>query len=153
MADEITDFVIVKDYGFLAGKQYLPREIAAICYDNGFRLRRLVMAVQIALAESEGWDRAQHVYENAEGQVIYADRGMWQFHSKWHAEVTDECAFDPYCAVKHLYRVSDGGRSWGQWSSFASGAYKYQRQKAIKGVINFYWLRFHKRIPFFDNLT
>lgn len=146
------DNKVVRDYGVLEGKQYLPREIAAFAYDAGFRLRRLVLAVQIALAESVGWDQAKHIYENANGERVAVDRGMWQLHSFWHKEVTDDCAYNPACAAKAVYKISNRGKSWGQWSSFTGESYKIFRTKAIRGVINFYWARFHKKIPYFNNL-
>lgn len=147
------DKKIVKDYGKLEGHYYFPREIAAFAYDAGFRLNRLVMAVTIALAESDGYAHARHIYENAEGEIVDTDRGMWQLHSHWHAEVDDKCAYDPACAAKQVYRITEGGRQWGQWASFQSNIYKNYRQKAIKGVINFYYFRFkNKHVPYFINL-
>lgn len=146
------DTNVVRDYGKLEGHRYKPREIAAFAYDAGFRLRRLVMAVQIALAESAGYDHAQHLYVNKEGQMVYVDRGMWQLHSKWHAEVTDICAYNPACAAKAVHRITNGGRNWGQWSSFTNESYKGLRRLAVQGVINFYWQRFHKKVPFFKTL-
>ena len=144
---------IVRDYGKLEGHRYHPREIAGFAYDAGFRLRKLVMAVQIALAESAGYDQAKHFYDNAEGDHIYVDRGMWQLHSKWHAEVTDQCAYNPACAAKAVYKITDGGTSWKQWASFTNESYKSLRMMAARGVINFYWQRFHQKVPYFKQFT
>lgn len=138
---------IVKDYGILEGHQLFPREIAAFAYDAGFRLNRLVMAVTIALAESNGYRHARHVYVDKNDEIIYTDRGIWQLHSYWHSEVNNKCAYDPACAAKQIYRITDGGRKWGQWASFTSGVYKNYRKKAIKAVINFYYYRWHKKTP------
>lgn len=152
MTEPITDTKIVKHYGKLEGHQFFPREVASFAFDAGFRLRRLVMAVTIALAESAGYKHARHMYFNAEGQIVYTDRGMWQLHSFWHAEVSDECAYDPACAAKEVYRITDGGRKWGQWSSFTSDVYKNYRKKAIKGIINMYYYRWRQKPLFFDEL-
>jgi len=144
---------IVKDYGIIEGHQNFPREIAAFAYDAGFRLNRLVMAVTIALAESNGYRHARHVYVDDKNNVLYTDRGMWQLHSYWHAEVSDKCAYDPSCAAKEVFRITKGGREWGQWASFTSDVYKNYRQRAIKGVINFYYYRWHrKNVSYFQGL-
>lgn len=144
--------IIVKHYGELKGHQWFPREIASICYDAGFRLNRLVMAVTIALAESQGYDHAHHMYFNKAGEIVYEDRGMWELHSYWHKEVSDECAYNPACAAKEVYRITKGGREWGQWASFTSDVYKNYRQKAIKGVINMYYYRWRQKPSYFFNL-
>lgn len=148
----LTDGKIVKDYGLLEGHYYFPREIASFAFDAGFRLRKLVMAVTIALAESDGYGHARHLYVNAEGQTVATDRGMWQLHSFWHKEVSDECAYDPACAAKQVYRITKGGIEWGQWASYESKIYKNYKQKAIKGVINMYYFRWRQKPIFFEEL-
>jgi len=145
------DTVIVKHYGKLDGHYFFPREIAAFAYDAGFRLNRLIMAVTIALAESNGYDHAHHDYYNAEGQIVYSDRGMRQLHSYWHKEVSDKCAYDPACAAKEVFRITKGGTEWGQWASFTSDIYKNYRQKAIKGVANMYYYRWRQKPSYFLN--
>lgn len=144
--------VIVKHYGKLEGHQYFPREIAAFAHAAGFRLNRLVMAVTIALAESQGYAHARHMYFNDKDEIVYTDRGAWQLHSYWHGEVSDECAYNPKCAAVQVYRITKGGREWGQWSSFKSDVYKNYRAKAIKGVINFYAFHFRQKVPYFEQL-
>lgn len=146
------DTKIVKHYGKLEGHQFFPREVAAFAYGAGFRLNRLVMAVTIALAESAGYAHARHMYFNVADEIVDTDRGMWQLHSKWHAEVSDVCAYNPKCAASEVFRITKGGTEWGQWSSYQSDVYKDYRVKAIKGVINFYAYHFHKKIPYFENL-
>lgn len=143
------DTKIVKHYGKLDGHYYFPREVAAFAYDAGFRLNRLIMATTIALAESNGYDRAHHDYYNAAGEIVYSDRGMWQLHSYWHREVSDECAYNPACAAKEVFRITKGGTEWGQWSSFTSDVYKNYRLKATKGVVNMYYYRWRQKPQWF----
>lgn len=143
------DKKIVKHYGKLEGHQYFPREIASFAFDAGFRLNRLIMAVTIALAESAGYAHARHMYFNAAGEIVYTDRGMWQLHSYWHREVTDECAYNPSCAAKEVYRITNGGREWGQWASFTSDVYKNYRLKATRGVVNMYYYRWRQKPKWF----
>lgn len=145
------DKKIVKHYGKLEGHQYFPREIASFAFDAGFRLNRLIMAVTIALAESAGYAHARHMYFNAAGEIVYTDRGMWQLHSYWHREVSDKCAYNPPCAAKEVYRITNGGREWGQWASFTSDVYKNYRLKATKGVVNMYYYRWRQKPPWFIN--
>lgn len=52
------------------------------------------------------------------------DRGLWQINSYWHAEVSDECAYDPVCATKEAFRISSGGTDYGAWSAFKNGSYQ-----------------------------
>lgn len=52
------------------------------------------------------------------------DRGWWQWNSKWHPEVSDEEADDPFASARHLFRVTNGGKDWNQWSTFKNGRYK-----------------------------
>lgn len=94
-----------------------PQQIASAAYAAGFRGDGLVWAVAVAEAESGGDTTARN--RNTDGSV---DRGLWQFNSRWHPEVTDAMADDPGQAAKAAYRVSAGGRSWGQWSTYGNGA-------------------------------
>ena len=40
------------------------------------------------------------------------------------SEVSDRCAFDVRCNAEEAYRISKGGRDWGQWSTWHNGAYR-----------------------------
>lgn len=98
-----------------------PAEIAAICRAEGFTGLGLTTAVAIVLAESGG------------DTLIIGDidvpgpgdrsRGMWQFNSAGHPEVSPVCAFDPVCSTREAYRVSGGGQFWTQWSTYNAGTY------------------------------
>ena len=43
------------------------------------------------------------------------DRGLWQFNSKWHPEVSDAEAFNWELSTNHAYRISNGGVDFSQW--------------------------------------
>ena len=110
---------------------YTPNKISlsqAITYakNAGFSGDSLVNIVSIALAES-GLDANAQNCNNPGGSC---DRGIVQVNSHWHPEVTDQCAYDPACAFKAAYSISDNGQTFTPWTTFTSGAY----QKFTAGV-------------------
>ena len=86
----------------------------------GFTGEGLKMAVAIGLAEGSRTG-ARNVNKDKYKSV---DRGWWQWNSKWHPEVSDEEADDPYASAKHVYRVTGGGKDWSPWSTYKGGQYK-----------------------------
>jgi len=78
-------------------------------------------AVAVAWHESRGDPQATNSVGNTPAGSV--DRGMWQFNSHWHPEVTDTCAFDPACstAAAHALWLKSG---WSPWSAYSSGAYR-----------------------------
>lgn len=95
----------------------------------GFTGTALVNAVAIAMAES-GLDTNS---ANTTTSGIGIDRGIVKFNSVFHPEVSDACAYDPACAFKEFYRVSQGGTNFCQWCTYnancahpcnANGPYK-----------------------------
>jgi hypothetical protein len=59
---------------------------------------------------------------NVDGSI---DRGLCQFNSKSHPEVSDDDAYDPAKACVAMRRVYvAGGKSFGPWVAFASGAFR-----------------------------
>lgn len=94
-----------------------PREIAGFAAGAGFKGVGLVRAVAVALAESGGKTNARNV--NGDGTV---DRGLMQFNSKWHPEVSDAEADNPAAAMKAAYRVSNHGKDWSQWATWPGAA-------------------------------
>lgn len=96
-----------------------PRQIAGFAQGAGFRGRGLVRAVAVALAESGGKTNARNT--NSDGTT---DRGLLQFNSKWHPEVTDAEADNPAAAMAAAFRVSKHGEDWSQWATWpvAAGA-------------------------------
>ena len=112
-----------------------PIDIAAELVKNGI-IKASNRAIFIAVigAETAGsYDETiQHVNEGgtAPGSI---DRGLLAFNSKWHPEVSDECAYDGVCAIKEgvrLYR--EQGNSWAAWNTYKNGAYeKYLREARV----------------------
>lgn len=79
------------------------------------------VAMAIILAESGGDPQATNTEGNTPPST---DRGLWQFNSYYHDEVTDACAFDLTCATQAAYNVSDGGTNWSQWAAYRAGTYQ-----------------------------
>lgn len=98
-----------------------PQQIANLDYQAGFRGRDLTTAVEIAEAESGGNPRGYNTAGNSAG----ADRGLYQINNYYHAEVSDQCAYDPLCATQAAFRIySQSGDSFRQWSSYENGSYQ-----------------------------
>jgi hypothetical protein len=96
----------------------------------GFEGRGLVVAVAIGLAES-GCNELARGYNGATRGCPWGsvDRGMWQINSCYHAEVTDDCAYQADCNATASYRISAGGTDFRQWSTYRNGRYRaYLRQ-------------------------
>lgn len=96
----------------------------------GFAGRGLVVAVAIGLAESN-CNRFARGYNGATPGCPWGsvDRGMWQINSCYHAEVTDDCAYQADCNATASYRISAGGTDFRPWATYRSGRYRaYLRQ-------------------------
>ncbi|MFJ8188081.1 hypothetical protein [Streptomyces sp. NPDC096105] len=105
-----------------------PEEIARVAYDAGFKDRTtLSRAVAVALAESGGRINAVNKSGNTPPS---RDRGLWQINDYWHKEVSDAEAFNPVQAAKHVYRISNGGKSWSQWTTWTNGSAATQMGRA-----------------------
>lgn len=96
-----------------------PKQAVAILLDAGFPPQGAITMAAIGWAESRLRPDARGV--NDDGSV---DRGWLQINDRWHAEVSDACAYDPACAAKEALRISNGGTSFSPWSTFNSGAYR-----------------------------
>jgi len=99
-----------------------PLQIASILYSEGFTGEGLVNGIAIVLAESNGNTKALGD-TSLPDYPGHSSRGMWQIFSYSHGEVSDECAFDPFCSTKEAFRISRGGTYYGEWSTFSGGAY------------------------------
>ncbi len=93
-------------------------ELRALTRELGFAKPKVAAA--IAMAESAGDPSA--VGKNRKPRSF--DRGLFQINSRWHAEVSDRCAYDAQCNAREALRISDGGRNWRQWSTWHNEAYK-----------------------------
>ena len=85
----------------------------------GFTGNGLTTIVAIATCESGLNPSATNTVGNTpQGSM---DRGILQFNSYWHRDVTDQCAFNPQCAFQQAYRVSQGGTNFSQWETYKNG--------------------------------
>ena len=99
-------------------EQLSLRQLRRLTRDVGFKSPKVAAA--IAMAESSGDPLAVGINRKPRSR----DRGLFQINSRWHPEVSDRCAFDVRCNAEEAYRISDGGRDWGAWSTWHNGAYK-----------------------------
>lgn len=86
----------------------------------GFSGEGLRLGLAVGLAEGSGPGKRNTNTDKYKS----VDRGWWQWNDHWHPEVSDEEADDVYASAKHLYRVTNGGKDWNQWSTFKNGSYK-----------------------------
>src|SRR6266567_1800223 len=82
----------------------------------GFTGMGLINAVAIAMAES-GLN-GNSINDTTSG--IGLDRGIVKFNSVFHRDVPDSCAFNPACAFKEFYRVSNQGTNFCEWCTYAA---------------------------------
>lgn len=93
---------------------------------------RVALAIAVARAESSFRPRITNTVGNARG----IDRGLWQFNSYWHPEVSAACAFSPSCAARAMKRVSRSGTRWREWWTWLNGKHVpyMSRSRAAAGV-------------------
>lgn len=94
----------------------------ALSYAAGAGFTGNSQRIIVAIAQAESSLNTHAINVNADAQHS-VDRGILQINNFWHKEVTDACAFDPACAFKQGYRISNGGRDFGAWNTYTSGAY------------------------------
>jgi hypothetical protein len=118
------------------GPHLLPRQIAKLCYAAGWiDADRLLIAISVCLAESNGYSAARHV--NDDGSI---DRGLWQINDRAHPTVSDAEADDPVKATLYAREVYEShSNTFAAWSAFTNGAYKGPRAMgyAFDAVANF----------------
>lgn len=105
---------------------------AAVLIRAGFRGERAVKMLAIATAES-GRDTAK---SNTQGNTPPGsrDRGWLMINDYWHKEVSNSCAFSAKCSAKEAFRISGGGRNFGQWRVYTSGAWRVHEPAARSAV-------------------
>lgn len=98
-------------------------EIAILVTNVAFQEKDV--AFGIILAESGGNTKARNIVQ-APGKPwhLSVDRGIFQFNSYWHPEVTDEMADDPLIAAMCAAWISKGGTSWSAWSTYNHGSHE-----------------------------
>lgn len=97
--------------------------IAQLALKAGVPKQNVAVAVAVCLAESTGFPGAVNNSNSGESAGS-RDRGLWQINSKWHPEVSDQCAFDPECNARAMAKISKGGTAWGAWAAYNNGSYR-----------------------------
>lgn len=108
-------------------KELSFEEIIRLAQAAGVPISELATCAAIAAAESGR--RPDNVGVNGDGS---RDRGLWQINSKAHPNVSDACAFDPTCAAKAMYEISNKGTKWRAWVAYKNGSYKKFLFDALK---------------------
>ena len=76
-------------------------------------IRNAGLDVELAsrIIQHESWWNPNNTHINKDGT---RDRGLWMIHEVYHAEVSDECAYDPICATIHAIRIwkERGPQEW-----------------------------------------
>lgn len=104
------------------------------CLALGFAQSPAVIAVAIMMAESGLYSMAINTTGN---NPLSTDRGIAQFNDYYHPEVSIADAFNTALAIGHMFRVSQGGADFTQWTAYSAGTYRIylaQVQDAV-GVI------------------
>lgn len=103
----------------------LSREqVVGLCAQVGLNRGQIPIAGAICDAESGRNTNAVGENVNDHGRVWSRDRGLWQINDVYHPDVSDGCAFDPFCNAQAMFRISHGGTNWNPWSTYTSGAYR-----------------------------
>jgi hypothetical protein len=127
--------------GELLGKQIQPRAIAGLAYTAGIHdARRLVVAVALALAECQGYDRAFNDNLDAAGSVTSRDCGIWQINipASEIGTAAEATLYDPAENASNMYRLF-ATRGWQPWVSYNTKVYLHDTylRRAALGVMNF----------------
>jgi LysM repeat protein len=126
------------------GDRLSVEQVIQLSYDAGLRSEEaLVSATSIAIAESSLWTQTrnwhpEYGYRDAAEQIgvegpsgawnashtrqLHSDRGLWQISSHWWGQYSDAQADDPAEAARIVATLSDGGRDFHLWDTFAHGS-------------------------------
>jgi|SRR5215831_989781 len=129
--------------GTLAGKKWLPRDVAALLYEHGWT----GFDNQVDFVATVGGESAY--YEEAEGDPHpdgTIDLGLFQLNSL-HApgwgmsfEEFKAMAFDPHKAVVYARKLWDAAAHQGDpfkpWYAYSNDSYKRYMRQAIVGCAN-----------------
>jgi hypothetical protein len=82
------------------------------------------IGIGIILAESGGVTDARNLVINPPSKAhLSYDRGLWQWNSYWHPDITDEMADDPVKSTEITAWKSQGGTHWSLWVTFNHNAH------------------------------
>ncbi len=104
---------------------------AAAARAAGFKGQALITALAIAGAESGYNPRAQN--------LKYPDHsiGLWQINQLAHKGRfgSDSALMNPLANAKAAFALSGGGRNWGPWTTYTSGAYRSYLARARAAAV------------------
>jgi hypothetical protein len=112
-----------------SGSHYGDVKLAQTARSGGFSGNGEVMAVAVALAESQGWTQAVRVDTDCSH-----DRGLWQISNRWHSGISDAQAFNAVNCARAARTISSGGSDWTSWTTYQNGAYRQFLSRAQKAV-------------------
>ncbi len=76
--------------------------------------------VALAIAKCESGLNPGAKHRNRDGSI---DRGLWQWNSSAHPEITNECAYDAECSTKEFIEYQKANHL-SPWVCYSSGRYK-----------------------------
>lgn len=101
------------------GRELSPAEIYHYARAAGYDAKMARTATAIALSESGGYSGMRA----AKAGQMGVDRGLMQFNSAAHGDIADERVDDPLGAMQEAFKLSKGGKSWKDWTTYRTGAY------------------------------
>lgn len=104
-------------------------DLMSILKQAGFKGDGLRMAYAIAMAESGGNARAhngnRNTGDNSYGLFqINMLGGMGPERRRQYGLSSNDALFDPLTNARVAYKMSNGGKNWGPWSTYGNGAYQ-----------------------------
>lgn len=112
-----------------------PAEIGSVAFKAGFRDTDLIVAVAVALAESNGYVKAYNPEVKANTPPGRGSYGLWQIYRKAHPEFDSWDLYDPQVNANAAYSVYQAaGRSFHPWSTFINNLYEANLGKAQDAV-------------------
>lgn len=138
--------------GELKGKQWQPRDIAALCYEYGWTdAKELVTAVAVCLSESQGYQKAYNENKDENGVVKSKDIGLFQINIPGSKIGTDEetALFEDVGYNLERARILYEKRGFQPWYAYTLKVYLRDSyiKRATRGVGNFLADEMLKTIP------
>lgn len=76
--------------------------------------------IALAIAKCESGLNPEAKHKNRDGSI---DRGLWQWNSRAHPEITNDCAYDAECSTKEFIKYQQANHL-SPWVCYSSGRYK-----------------------------
>lgn len=127
--------------GTLAGKQWQPRDLAQILFEEGWTgAQNLLVALMVLLSESQGYERAQNLNYNDAGAVTSKDCGVMQINidASLIGTAAEERLYDVRTNIQEgrkKYEV----RGFQPWYGYTLNVYLRDTyiKRAVRGMGNF----------------